>query len=33
VIAAQACRELVEMFQQGVFADLGDPELRRAAWS
>lgn len=33
VAAVQARRELVEMFSEGVFADLGDPEVRRAAWS
>jgi Arc/MetJ family transcription regulator len=33
LIAAKARQELVEMFQRGAFADLGDPEIRRAAWS
>lgn len=33
LIAARARQELVEMFQRGAFADLGDPEVRRAAWS
>jgi hypothetical protein len=33
VIALRARQELVEMFQRGAFADLGDPEVRRAAWS
>lgn len=33
VVAARARRELVEMFEGGAFADLGDPEVRRAAWS
>jgi Arc/MetJ family transcription regulator len=33
LIAMRARQELVEMFQRGVFADLEDPEVRRAAWS
>jgi Arc/MetJ family transcription regulator len=33
VIAARARREIVEMLAAGAFADLGDPEVRRAAWS
>ncbi len=33
LLAARARQELVEMFQRGAFADLGDPEVRRAAWS
>ncbi|MBV1852473.1 type II toxin-antitoxin system VapB family antitoxin [Catellatospora tritici] len=33
VIAAKARRELIEMFAEGAFADLGDDEVRRAAWS
>lgn len=33
LIAAKARQDLVEMFQRGAFADLGDPEVRRAAWS
>lgn len=33
VIAARARREVVDMFAEGAFADLGDPEVRRAAWS
>lgn len=33
VAAVRARRELVEMFTEGTFSDLGDPEVRRAAWS
>lgn len=33
VSAVRARRELIEMFSEGVFSDLGDPEVRRAAWS
>lgn len=33
IVAIRARRELVEMFAEGVFSDLGDPEVRRAAWS
>lgn len=33
VVAVRARRELVEMFANGMFSDLGDPEVRRAAWS
>ncbi len=33
VIAAKARRDVVEMFAGGAFADLGDPEVRSAAWS
>ena len=33
VVAAKARRELVDMFSDGAFADLGDPQVRKAAWS
>lgn len=33
VIAAKARRDVVAMFADGAFADLGDPEIRSAAWS
>jgi Arc/MetJ family transcription regulator len=33
VIAAKARRELIDMFADGAFEDLGDPEVREAAWS
>jgi Arc/MetJ family transcription regulator len=33
VIAVRARRELVDMFAGGAFADLGDPDVMRSAWS
>lgn len=33
IVAVRARRELVEMFANGAFSDLGDPEIRQAAWS
>ncbi len=33
VIAAKARRDVIEMFAGGAFADLGDDEVRAAAWS
>lgn len=33
VISAKARRDLIEMFAGGAFADLGDEDVRDAAWS
>lgn len=33
VVSARARRELIDMFSDGAFADLGDPQVRKAAWT